>query len=136
MSFFTIRMKTIFEKIIDREIPAVFVYEDEKALAIMDKFPAVSGQVLIIPKKPVDYVFDLDEENYNYLFNLAKKIGPAMHKALGAKRVCMLVEGFHVPHVHIKMYPVRDGEKLEIHMGDEVSDEMLLTQAESIKSML
>lgn len=125
---------TIFEKIINREIPAVFVYEDEKAVAIMDKFPAVSGQVLIIPKKPVDYVFDLDEENYSYLFKLAKKIGPAMHKALGAKRVCMLVEGFHVPHVHIKMYPVREGEKLEIHMGDEVSDEILKDQAKKIKS--
>lgn len=127
---------TIFEKIINREIPAVFVYEDEKAVAIMDKFPAVSGQVLIIPKKPVDYVFDLDEENYSYLFKLAKKIGPAMHKALGAKRVCMLVEGFHVPHVHIKMYPVREGEKLEIHMGDEVSDEILKDQAEKIRSEL
>ena len=128
--------KTIFQKIIDREIPAVFVYEDEKAIAIMDKFPAISGQVLIIPKKPVDYVFDLDKENYEYLFNLAKKIGPAMHTALEAKRVCMLVEGFHVPHVHIKMYPVRDGESLEIHMGPEVSDEVLESQAEKIKSFL
>lgn len=128
--------KTIFEKIIDREIPAVFVYEDEKAIAIMDKFPAISGQVLIIPKKPVDYVFDLDKENYEYLFNLAKKIGPAMHTALEAKRVCMLVEGFHVPHVHIKMYPVRDGESLEIHMGPEASDEVLESQAKKIKSFL
>lgn len=129
-------MKTIFEKIIDREIPSIFVYEDEKVVAIMDKFPAISGQVLVIPKKPVDYVFDLDEETYEYLFKIAKKIGPAMHKAFEAKRVCMLVEGFHVPHVHIKMYPVRDGESLEIHMGDEVSDETLLNQAEKIKSFL
>jgi len=124
--------KTIFEKIINREIPAVFVYEDEKVVAIMDKFPAISGQVLVIPKKPVDYVFDLDEENYVYLFNIAKKIGPAMHKAFNAKRVCMLVEGFHVPHVHIKMYPVRENESLEIHMGDEVLDEVLIKQAEEI----
>ncbi|MDQ5883118.1 MAG: histidine triad family protein [Patescibacteria group bacterium] len=129
-------MKTIFEKIIDREIPAVFVYEDEKAFAIMDKFPAISGQVLIIPKKAVDYVFDLDEENYEYIWSVAKRIGPAMHKALDAKRVCMLVEGFHVPHVHIKMYPVHENEKLEIHMGPEVSDEILAEQAEKIKKEL
>ncbi len=128
--------KTIFEKIIDKEIPAVFVYEDDKAVVLMDKFPAVSGQTLIIPKKPVDYVFDLDKENYDYIFALAKKIGPAMHKAFDAKRVCMLVEGFHVPHVHIKMYPVREGESLEIHMGDEVSDEILLNQANKIKGFL
>ncbi|MEZ4103132.1 MAG: HIT domain-containing protein [Candidatus Paceibacterota bacterium] len=126
--------KTIFEKIIDREIPAVFVYEDEKAMVIMDKFPVISGQVLVIPKKPVDYVFDLDQENYEYIFNLAKKIGPAMHKTFNAKRVCMLVEGFHVPHVHIKMYPVKEGENLEIHMGDEISDEILKEQAKIIKS--
>ncbi len=126
-------MKTIFEKIIDREIPAVFVYEDEQAIAIMDKFPAISGQVLVIPKTPTDYVFDLDDTTYSYLFNLAKKIGSAMHTALNAERVCMLVEGFHVPHVHIKMYPVRKGEKLEIHMGGEVSDETLIKQAENIK---
>jgi histidine triad (HIT) family protein len=129
-------MKTIFEKIADREIPAVFVYEDEKAMVIMDKFPAVAGQVLIVPKKAIDYVFDLDEETYNYIFNLAKKIGPAMHKAMNAKRVCMLVEGFHVPHVHIKMYPVTEGMPLEIHMGPEVADDILAKQAEKIRSAL
>ncbi len=129
-------MKTIFEKIVDREIPAIFVYEDEMCFAIMDKFPAISGQVLIIPKKAVDYVFNLDQETYDYLFTLAKKIGTAMHKALDAERVCMLVEGFHVPHVHIKMYPVKKGEKLEIHMGPEVTDDILEEQARKIKSAL
>lgn len=129
-------MKTVFEKIIDREIPAIIVYEDDKAIVIMDKFPAISGQTLIVPKKAIDYVYDLDDETYSYIFSLAKKIGPAMHKAFEAKRVCLLVEGFHVPHTHIKMYPVRDGENLAIHMGDEVSDEILQAQAEKIKSHL
>lgn len=129
-------MKTVFEKIIDRELPAVFVYEDEKAIVIMDKFPAVNGQVLVIPRQPVDYVFDLDEETYDYIFRLAKKIGPAMHKAFGAKRVCMLVEGFDVPHVHIKMYPVMEGIPLEIHSGPAVEDEILTEQAHKIKGFL
>jgi len=130
------REKTIFEKIIDKEIPAVFVYEDEKVIAIMDKFPAISGQVLIIPKIAIDYVFDLDDENYTYMFSLAKRIGKAMHTALLAKRVCMLVEGFHVPHVHIKMYPVKDGESLEIHMGPEAEEDELKAQAQKIKTNL
>lgn len=129
-------MKTIFEKIRDKEIPSFFVYEDDKVFVIMDKFPAISGQTLIIPKKAVDYVFDLDEETYNHLFKIAKKIGPAMHKAFEAKRVCMLVEGFHVPHVHIKMYPVREGEELKIHMGDEADDLVLESQVEKIKEFL
>lgn len=129
-------MKTIFEKIRDKEIPSFFVYEDDKVFVIMDKFPAISGQTLIIPKKAVDYVFDLDEETYTHLFKIAKKIGPAMHKAFEAKRVCMLVEGFHVPHVHIKMYPVREGEELKIHMGDEADDPVLESQVEKIKEFL
>lgn len=128
--------KTIFEKILEKKIPAVFVYEDKKVFAIMDKFPAISGQVLIMPKKPVDYVLDLDDETYEYIWKIAKKVGKAMHRAFDAKRVCMLVEGFHVPHVHIKIYPVRNGEKLEIHMGDEISDEILKDQAEKIISFL
>lgn len=128
--------KTIFQKIIDGEIPATKVYEDEKSIVIMDKFPSISGQTLIIPKKAVDYVFDLDEETYQHIFSVAKKLGPAMHKGFGATRVCMLVEGFHVPHVHIKMYPVREGESLEIHSGPEVSDSILEEQAHKIKANL
>lgn len=128
--------KTIFQKINDREIPAVFVYEDEKAFAIMDKFPAVSGQVLIIPKIATDYILDLDDETYHYIFSLAKNIGKAMHQAFEAKKVCMLVEGFDVPHVHIKMYPVMEGNHLEIHMGPEVDDKTLTEQAEKIKNRL
>ena len=128
--------KTIFEKINNREIPAVFVYEDDKAFVIMDKFPSVLGQTLIIPKKVIDYVLDLDDETYNHIFSLAKKIGKAMHKAFNPRRVCILVEGFDVPHVHIKMYPVMQGHPLDIHMGAEAKDEDLQIQAEKIKSFL
>lgn len=128
--------KTIFQKINERIVPGVFVYEDDKAFVIMDKFPAISGQALIIPKKVVDYVLDLDDETYNYIFSLAKTIGKAMHKAFNPRRVCMLVEGFDVPHVHIKMYPVMEGKHLEVHMGAEASDETLKQQAEQIKKYL
>lgn len=129
-------MKTIFEKIIDREIPAVFIYEDDKAIAIMDKFPGVSGQTLVIPKKPISYVFDLDQDTYDHIFGIAKKLGPAMDQAFGAKRVCMLVEGFDVPHVHIKMYPVMEGVPLNIHHGAEAENAVLAEQAERIRVFL
>ena len=102
---------SIFTKIINREIPAHFVYEDEHCVAILDKFPAVRGQSLVIPKKEIDYAFDLDDDTYIHLFKVAKKVAKASDTALGAARTCLVVEGFEVPHVHIKIYPMQDTEK-------------------------
>lgn len=100
--------ESIFTKIIKREIPAHFLYEDEHCIAILDRFPAVKGQSLIIPKKDVDYAFDLDDDTYLHLFKTAKMIAKASDKALNAERTCLVVEGFDVPHVHIKIYPMQD----------------------------
>ena len=71
--------KTIFEKIIDREIPAGIIYEDEKCICIVDKFPVSKGQTLIISKEKIDNVFDLPEENYTHMMQIAKKIEKAMN---------------------------------------------------------
>lgn len=103
-------MSSIFTKIINREVPAHFIYEDEHCVVILDKFPAVQGQSLVIPKKDVDYAFDLDDETYLHLFQIAKKVGKASDKALAAERTCLVVEGFDVPHVHIKIYPMQNTE--------------------------
>ena len=104
-------MSSIFTQIINREVPAHFIYEDDLCVAILDKFPAVKGQSLIIPKKDIDYAFDLDDETYLHLFQIAKKVGKASDKALNAERTCLVVEGFDVPHVHIKIYPMQDTQK-------------------------
>lgn len=99
---------SLFTKIIKREIPAHFVYEDEHCVAILDKFPAVKGQSLVIPKKEVDYAFDLDDDTYLHLFKTAKLVAKASDKAFAAVRTCLVVEGFEVPHVHIKIFPMQD----------------------------
>lgn len=101
---------SIFTKIINREIPGHFVYEDEVCVVILDVFPAVTGQSLIIPKQPVDYIFDLDETTYNHLFTVAKKIARASDTVFDTVRTCLVVEGFDVPHVHIKLYPMTSTE--------------------------
>lgn len=129
-------MATIFEKIIHRELPATIVYEDDAHIVLMDKFPAISGQTLVIPKQSIDYVFDMEDTAYQKLWTLAKRVGKAMDTVFKAKRVCMLVEGFHVPHVHIKLYPVREDEHLEIHMGPEASDTLLEEQAAALRTLL
>lgn len=132
-------MSSIFTKIINREIPGHFIYEDEYCVAILDKFPAVKGQSLIIPKKDVDYAFDLDDETYIHLFQVAKKVGKASDKALDAERTCLVVEGFDVPHVHIKIYPMQDTKKALgaiMPEGAEASDEELAIVATQIQAAI
>ncbi len=132
-------MSSIFTKIINREVPGHFIYEDDFCVVIMDKFPAVKGQSLVIPKKDIDYAFDLDDDSYIHLFKIAKKIAKASDKALNAVRTCLVVEGFDVPHVHIKIYPIQDtaqalGEMM--HTGKEASDEELAIIATQITAAL
>ena len=131
--------ETIFSKIIRREIPAVFVYEDDKCVVIMDKFPSTKGQTLVIPKMEVDYIFDLDDATYQHIFKIAKQVAKASDEALKPTRTCLAVEGFEVPHVHIKIYPVEDtsrGLGPYLATGEMADDTELAELAESIKKNL
>jgi histidine triad (HIT) family protein len=131
--------ETIFSKIIRREIPAQFVFEDEICVVIMDKFPSVKGQTLVIPKKEVDYIFDLDDATYQHIFKIAKQVAKASDQALKPTRTCLAVEGFEVPHVHIKIYPVADtsnGLGPYLNGGEMAEDSELADLAESIKKNL
>lgn len=119
---------SIFTKIIERKLPAHFIYEDEHCVAILDKYPALRGQSLVIPKKEIDYAFDLDDDTYLHLFKTAKMVARASDKALNAARTCLVVEGFDVPHVHIKIYPMADTKVALgaiLPQGQEASDEDL-----------
>lgn len=134
-------MTTIFTKIINREIPAQFIYEDDICIAIMDKFPSVPGQSMIILKREVDYIFNLTTEEYEHLFLIAKKIAQATDQALTVERTCLVVEGFEVPHVHIKLYPIKevgDATSLTSITGQrsEKSDSELSLIAQDIISAL
>lgn len=128
-------MDDIFEKIIKREISAHFIYEDDMCVAILDRFPVIDGQTLIIPKKRVGYLFDLDIETYDHLFMVAKKIVPTLDSVFSAVRTCLVVEGLEIAHAHIKLYPVTTAH-LEIHGGKEASNETLAAHAEKIRAAL
>lgn len=130
---------SIFSQIIRREVPAQFVYEDDICVVIMDKFPGVKGQTLVIPKQESDYAFDLDDATYARLFEVAKRVAKASDQALGAFRTCLVVEGFEVPHVHLKLYPMPPGDKnlaAALKSGPMASDEELAALAEQIKTAL
>lgn len=131
---------SIFTKIINKEIPGVFLYEDESCVVLMDKYPEMPGKCLVIPRKEVEYMFDLDDETYQHLFSVAKKVAKALDTTYHTEKTVLLVEGFEVPHVHIKLYPVAS-EQVEdlaslLHGGSEVSDEEASKEAEKIKQHL
>lgn len=127
--------KTIFSRIIDRELPAEILYEDDRAIAILDRFPGVAGQTLVIPKNPTPYLFDLADEEYVHLLAITKKIAAGLDRAFSTLRTCVVVEGFEVPHAHIRLYPLTT-QHLSLTSGDMASDEELAELGRRIRAVL
>lgn len=98
---------TIFSKIVRGEIPSYKVYEDENFYAFLDINPIQAGHTLVIPKKEVDYIFDLDQETYAGLMAAAKKVAVSLKQAVECKRVGVAVLGMEVPHAHIHLIPLQ-----------------------------
>lgn len=101
-------MASIFSKIVHGEIPAYKVAEDENYLAFLDIFPVAKGHTLVIPKKEVDYIFDLDDDLYTGLQAFAKKVAVGLKKAIPCQKVGVLVLGLEVPHAHIHLIPMQN----------------------------
>jgi|SRR5581483_2935974 len=99
-------MPTIFSKIAAGEIPAYKVAETLDYLAFLDINPLAEGHVLVIPKKEVDYLFDLDDELYTGLQLFAKIVAEGLRKAIPCKRIGVAVIGLEVPHAHIHLIPM------------------------------
>ncbi|MBU44483.1 MAG: HIT family protein [Spirochaetaceae bacterium] len=109
-------MATIFSKIIAGEIPAYKVAEDEKHLAFLDVRPVKKGHVLAVPKKEIDYLFDMPQQDYLDLQDFARKVGVGLKKAVPCKRVGTAVVGLEVPHVHIHLIPMDRIEDISFSM--------------------
>ena len=104
-------MATIFSKIINGEIPAYKIAEDENYLAFLDVFPLKPGHALVIPKLENDYIFDLDDAQLAGLMVFAKKVAKGIRKVIPCKRIGVAVIGLEVPHTHIHLIPME-------HVGD------------------
>jgi histidine triad (HIT) family protein len=98
-------MSSIFTKIVNGEIPSYKIAEDKNYYAFLDIFPLAKGHTLVIPKKEVDYLFDLDDEIYIGLQVFAKKIAVALKRAIPCEKVGVAVLGLEVPHAHIHLIP-------------------------------
>lgn len=101
-------MSTIFSKIVAGEIPSYKVAEDEKHYAFLDINPVAPGHVLVIPKREVDYIFDLPDEEFLELQLFAKRVAEAVKQAMPCKRVGVAVMGLEVPHAHIHLIPINE----------------------------
>jgi histidine triad (HIT) family protein len=109
-------MASIFTKIVNGEIPSYKVAENENFYAFLDINPIAIGHTLVIPKKEVDYLFDLDEETYDGLFKFTKKVAAAIEKTVDCLRLGMIVYGLDVPHTHIHLIPLKGGGN-ELNLG-------------------
>jgi len=101
-------MPSIFTKIIQREIPAHIVAEDEQFLAFLDINPLVKGHCLVVPKQEVDYIFDLDDQTLAALHIFSKKVAKAIEKTVPCLRIGTAVVGLEVPHAHLHLVPLNN----------------------------
>lgn len=99
-------MPSIFTRIINREIPGHIVAEDEHYIAFLDINPLVNGHTLVVPKKEVDYIYDLDTETFTGLNLFARKVAAAIQKSVPCLRIGISVMGLEVPHAHVHLIPM------------------------------
>jgi histidine triad (HIT) family protein len=130
-------MATIFTKIISGEIPAYKISETQKFLAFLDVNPLVEGHVLVIPKKEVEYIFDLEDEEYRELMLFAKSVAISLKKAIPCKRIGVAIIGLEVPHTHIHLVPLNQMDDINFSRPKlHPSNEELSATADKIKAKI
>jgi histidine triad (HIT) family protein len=112
---------SIFTKIIKGEIPSYKVYEDEFTYAFLDINPLTEGHTLIVPKKQVEFIWDLEPVDYQTLMTTVQKVGAHLRKVLDAPYVGVEVIGIDVPHAHVHVVPFTTAK--ELHRSEPTSDE-------------
>ncbi|MDO5656171.1 MAG: HIT family protein [Flavobacteriaceae bacterium] len=105
-------MASIFSRIIQGEIPSYKIAENEEFIAILDAFPLVEGHSLVIPKKEIDLIWDLDKSSYGRLMDFVYDVAQAIGKSVECVRVGEAVIGLEVPHVHVHLVPLNSMEDI------------------------
>ncbi|KIO53645.1 HIT family protein [Flavobacterium hibernum] len=129
-------MSSIFTKIVNGEIPAYKITEDDNYLAFLDVNPNAKGHTLCIPKQEIDKIFEMDDELYLGLMKFSKKIAIALEKAVPCKRVGMAVVGLEVLHAHVHLIPLNHMDEMRFHDKVALSKEEFEALAKSIQENL
>jgi len=128
-------MASIFTKIISGEIPSYKIAENDKFLAFLDVFPLVHGHVLVVPKKEIDYIFDIDDADLSEMMIFAKGVAKALKKSVDCKRIGVAVIGLEVPHAHIHLVPMNTANDVNFTQAKlKPSAEELSSMADKIRS--
>ncbi len=116
-------MASIFSKIAAGEIPSYKIAEDENFYAFLDINPVAKGHTLVIPRHEVDYIFDLNNEEYAAFWNFAHKVAIAMKAVMPCKRIGVAVMGLEVPHAHIHLIPINKESDMNFFAGKLTLDD-------------
>lgn len=128
---------TVFSKIVAGEIPCYKVAENKDFLAFLDINPLAKGHTLVIPKKEVDYIFDLDPETYTGLMAFARRVAKALKRAIDCQRVGVAVLGMEVPHTHVHLIPLQKESDMNFsNPKKEFSSDEMLAIADQISSQV
>ncbi len=129
-------MSSIFTKIINGEIPSFKVAENSDFYAFLDINPNAKGHTLVVPKKEVNRLFDLDEETYAGLMSFSRKIAKSMRKVIECDRIGMTIIGLEVPHVHVHLIPLNKMEDIQFTKKVALKKEEFETIAKAIANGL
>jgi len=130
-------MPSIFTKIINGEIPSYKIADNEKFLAFLDVFPLVQGHVLVVPKKEIDYIFDVADTDLSEMILFSKYIAKAIKLAIPCKRIGVAVIGLEVPHAHIHLVPMNTANDVNFTQAKlKPSNEELENTASAIRAKL
>ena len=129
-------MATIFSKIVAGEIPRYKVAENDRFFAFLDINPLVKAHTLVIPKRDVDYIFDIEDEELAAMHLFAKSVAKAIEKAIPCKRIGVAVMGLEVPHAHIHLIPInKESDMIISNPKQKLSNEEFVAIADSIKNV-
>ena len=130
-------MASLFTKIINREIPGHIVAEDDRYIAFLDINPLVLGHTLVVPKKEIDYIFDIDDDTLAGLQLFSKKVAHGLKKAIPCTRIGVAVIGLEVPHTHVHLVPMNSMDDLNFTRPKlRPSKEELSAAAEKIRKAM
>ena len=129
-------MTTIFTKIINGEIPCYKIAEDENYFAFLDIRPVVKGHTLVVPKKEVDYIFDLDDVTLAEMTLFAKKVSKALQQVVPCQRIALMVLGLEVPHAHIHLLPIQNEAEFDIKNKHSFPDSDMQAIAQAVQKIL
>ena len=129
-------MSSIFTKILRGELPCHKIDETDDCFAFLDINPNSKGHTLCILKKEIDYIFDLNSEDYQKLMNFSRKIAIALKKSVNCKRIALSVVGLEVPHVHVHLIPLESMSDMNFGRSIKLDDNEFKSIVEKIKSNL